>query len=157
MMVQLKPYLVLFSPYLMQKHHFQPFQMKIFWGPIGGLSMNGGDTPLADKTRQTVFDSLTGSLIVILHYGALFYCLLILLYLCALLSSSLVVLLSCCLLLLLFCRLVVFFFCCLVVLLFCCFLLLLSCSGKSWKKLFNFPHYEESLMGLNKINGTQVL
>ena len=97
----------------------------------------GGDTPLADKTRQTVFDSLTGSLIVILHYGALFYCLLILLYLCALLSSSLVVLLSCCLLLLLFCCLVVFFFCCLVVLLSCCLVVLLLSSlvVLFWEKL----------------------
>ena len=76
----------------------------------------GGDTPLADKTRQTVFDSLTGSLIVILHYGALFYCLLILLFLCALLSSSLVVLLSCCLLLLLPCCLVILLLSSLVVL-----------------------------------------
>ena len=89
----------------------------------------GGDTPLADKTRQTVFDSLTGSLIVILHYGALFYCLLILLYLCALLSSSLVVLLSCCLLLLLFCCLVVIFFCCLAI------LLLSSLVVLFWEKL----------------------
>ena len=91
--------------------------------------MGGGDTPLADKTRQTVFDSLTGSLIVILHYGALFYCLLILLYLCALLSSSLAVLLSCCLLLLLFCCLVVIFFCCLAI------LLLSSLVVLFWEKL----------------------
>ena len=80
---------------------------------------------------------LTGSLIVILYYGALFHCEVVLRFLCALLSSSLVVLLSCCLLLLLFCCLVVFFFCCLVVLLSSCFVVLLLSSlvVLFWEKL----------------------
>ena len=144
----------------MQKHHFQPFRMKIFWGPIGGLSMNGGGYPFGGQNPPNSiwqFDRLSHChfalwfLVLLSNYLALSLCLVIFFSCCpvVLLSSSLVVLLSCCLLLLLPC--------CLVVLLFCCFLLLLSCSGKSWKKLFNFPHYEESLMGLNKINGTQVL
>ena len=84
---------------------------------IGGLSVNRGDTPLADKTRQTVFDRLP-------HCHFVLWCL-VLLSSCLAFSLCLVIFFSCCPVVVLSCCLVVLLSCCLVVLLFCCLLPLL--------------------------------
>ena len=126
----------------MQKHHFQPFRMKIFWGPIGGLSMNGGGGyPFGGQNPPNSiwqFDRLSHChfalwfLVLLSNYLALSLCLVIFFSCCpvVLLSSSLVVLLSCCLLLLLPC--------CLVVLLSCCFVAFFSCCLVLGKAESNF-------------------
>ena len=91
--------------------------MKIFWGPIGGLSMNGGGIPLwrtkPAKQYLTVWQALSLSFCIMVP------CFTVYLFCFFSVPCYLLLLLSCCL--------VVFFSCCSVVLLSSSFVALLSC------------------------------